>query len=54
MGKVAGVRIGKIIEMDIDTTDVHQAETIVQDACKKLLSNPVIEEFSYELSEEKK
>ena len=43
------VRIGKYIEMRIDETDRANAEKLVDEACRKLLANPVIEDYSYEL-----
>jgi phosphoribosylformylglycinamidine synthase PurS subunit len=47
-----GVRIGKLIEANLKETNKARASKQVEEACKKLLSNPVIEDFSYELNEE--
>lgn len=44
---VAHVRIGKFIEMDVDAKDRQAAEKVTRDVCEKLLSNPVMEDFSY-------
>ncbi len=46
------VRIGKLIEMNIDEKDQKKASTQIEDACKKLLANPIIEDYTYELIEE--
>lgn len=45
------VRIGKHIELDIQAPDAETAHDLVTDACKKLLANPVMEDFSIAISE---
>lgn len=45
------VRIGKIITLDINESDQNQAETKLKEICDQLLSNPVIENYTYELSQ---
>jgi len=47
------VRMGKYVEMNIATQDKGEAERVVQEVCRKLLANPVMEDFSYELEEKK-
>jgi len=49
---IQNVRVGKLIEFNIQETDKKKASAIIEDACKKLLSNPVIEDFAYELGED--
>ncbi|RLD99228.1 MAG: phosphoribosylformylglycinamidine synthase [Aquificota bacterium] len=50
--QVRDVRVGKVIDVDLDgVEDEAQALTLVEDMCKKLLANPVIEDFSYTLEE---
>ncbi len=44
---VKDVRVGKYLELSLESSDRHQAEREVQEMCGKLLANPVIEEFSY-------
>jgi phosphoribosylformylglycinamidine synthase PurS subunit len=44
---VEQVRIGKYIEMDIDGG--ADAEARVKEMCDKLLANPVIEDYRYEV-----
>ena len=46
---VVGVRIGKFLEVKLSESDRTKAEGIVEDICQKLLANPVIEEYRYEL-----
>ena len=41
------VRIGKHIEMTIDVANQQDAERVTQDACRKLLANSVMEDFSF-------
>ena len=48
---VYGVRIGKFLEIKLAETNRGKAEQIVEDICQKLLANPVIEEYRYELKE---
>ncbi|AIE58802.1 phosphoribosylformylglycinamidine synthase subunit PurS [Bacillus methanolicus] len=48
--EVADVRIGKYMELMIDKTD-RDVETIVNEICDRLLANPVIEDYRYEIEE---
>ena len=51
---ISGVRIGKLIEMEIDTDNIEKARKVVDEVCRKLLSNPVIEEYSFTVRENEK
>jgi phosphoribosylformylglycinamidine synthase len=42
---VSDVRQGKFFEIDIDEKDQKKAEEKVEDMCKKLLANLVIEDY---------
>jgi phosphoribosylformylglycinamidine synthase PurS subunit len=44
---VSNVRIGKYIEMDIDTNVQEEAGRMTQQISEKLLANLVMESFSY-------
>lgn len=44
---VQDVRIGKHITLKIEAEDEKQAEEKIQEACKKLLANPVMEYFEF-------
>lgn len=48
--EVGKVRIGKYMEMQLDTDDRKEAEVRVKAMCEKLLANTVIEDYRYELS----
>lgn len=50
---VDSVRAGKYMEIRIDAKDKAEAEKQVTEMCRKLLANPVIEEFRFELEEAK-
>lgn len=43
------VRQGKIIEMKLDETDEASARARVEEMCRKLLANPVMENYAIEL-----
>jgi len=44
---VSGVRIGKHIELEIEAPDRATAARHVEEMAQRLLSNPVIEDFTY-------
>ena len=44
------VRVGKYFEVTVNARDKKSAETEVRSMCDKLLVNPVIEEYSFELN----
>ncbi len=46
---VNNVRQGKLIELDVEASDVGSAEQQVQAMCEKLLANPVIEDYDIEI-----
>jgi phosphoribosylformylglycinamidine synthase PurS subunit len=46
--EVKGVRLGKIIELEMDGTDAVAARKRVEQMCEKLLANMVIEEYRVE------
>ena len=48
---VAEVRAGKYIEIKIDEKNLDKARSETQEMCKKLLANPVIENFRFELEQ---
>ncbi|TAM99548.1 MAG: phosphoribosylformylglycinamidine synthase subunit PurS [Chitinophagaceae bacterium] len=45
MGNVQDVRIGKHITLKIEAVDKESAKKIAEEACQKLLANPVMEYF---------
>ena len=46
---VTDVRAGKYLEVRLAEEDQRQAEAKVREMCDKLLANPVIEEYRFEL-----
>lgn len=49
--QVKSVRAGKYLELKLLADSLPQAEGQVQEMCRKLLANPVIENFRLELTE---
>jgi len=49
LGSVEEVRMGKSIELRIQSSSETEARRIVGEACKKLLANPVMEDYSFSL-----
>ena len=50
-GEVEDARIGKLIELTIKDGDAGHVEERVTEMCRKLLSNPVIENFDVKVEE---
>lgn len=46
---VAGVHIGKYIELELPVTGGQDPEKQIKEMCQKLLSNPIIEDYKYEI-----
>lgn len=47
---VADVRIGKYMELVIEKSD-RDINEVINEICSKLLANPVIEDYRYEVEE---
>ena len=48
---VDSVRAGKYMEINLEAVSEDEAQKQVTEMCKKLLANPVIEDFRFELEE---
>jgi phosphoribosylformylglycinamidine synthase len=48
--EVGKVRVGKYIEIELNTANRTEAEERVKAMCEKLLANTVIEDYRYELA----
>lgn len=48
---VEDCRIGKFMVVKLRGTDPAAARSVVDEMCKKLLANPVIEEYVFEIRE---
>ncbi len=46
----SNVRVGRVVEFDLDVADAGTAEAEVKAMCDKLLANPVIEGYRVEVS----
>jgi len=45
-----GARVGKVIELDVEADDTPRLRAQLEVLCRDLLSNPVIEDFHYEIA----
>ena len=48
---IGDVRVGKYLEVDLSAPDVESARKTIDEACHRLLSNPVIEDYHFEIVE---
>lgn len=48
---VSSVRVGKYIEVVLQEKSRSKAEAQIEDMCHRLLANPVIEKYRFELEE---
>jgi len=51
LSNIKNTRIDKYIEFNVDTNNKKTAEEEVNDYCKKLLANPIMEDFEFTLEE---
>lgn len=51
LAAIQNVRIGKHISLEVEATSKEEAGKMVDEACKKLLSNQIMESYRYELEE---
>ncbi len=49
--EIDDVRIGKHITIKINANSKEIAQARIEEACKKLLANPIMEGYQYELKE---
>src|SRR5690242_16785020 len=52
--EVTDVRVGKYIEVNLEGASEHEARRRVEEMCRQLLANHVIEDFHFELEPEHK
>ncbi|MDK2817406.1 MAG: phosphoribosylformylglycinamidine synthase subunit PurS [Moorella sp. (in: firmicutes)] len=48
---VTAVRVGKYLEVQLDLDDRQEAGRQVEEMCRRLLANPVIEQYRFTLEE---
>jgi phosphoribosylformylglycinamidine synthase len=46
---IGAVHVGKYLEIELEGLDPQSARKQIDDACHKLLSNPVIEDYRFEI-----
>jgi len=52
--EVRDLRMGKFLELEVDAPSRENAEARIREMCDKLLANPVIEDYRFEISLTKK
>jgi len=50
LAEISGVRIGKHIHLEVEAVDEASAQAKVEEACKKLLINPITESYEFNLA----
>ena len=46
---VSDARVGRLVEVDVDAATADEARTKVDEMCRELLANPLIESYSVEV-----
>jgi phosphoribosylformylglycinamidine synthase subunit PurS len=49
---VGEARVGRVVDIEVDAADPGKARAEVERMCEQLLTNPLIESYEIELSEE--
>jgi phosphoribosylformylglycinamidine synthase len=47
--EVLDLRVGKVMEFELDETDRARARDRLDEMCRRLLANPVVEDYSCEV-----
>lgn len=47
--EATSVRMDRVIHMDVDGEDADEVRARVEDMCRQLLANPVLEDFTVEV-----
>ncbi|MBU3741286.1 MAG: phosphoribosylformylglycinamidine synthase subunit PurS [Candidatus Kapabacteria bacterium] len=51
MPQLTNIRIGKYVEMSVQAPDAETAMELADEACSKLLANPVMEDYAIRIEE---
>ncbi|NVK26815.1 MAG: phosphoribosylformylglycinamidine synthase subunit PurS [Flavobacteriia bacterium] len=51
LASIDNVRIGKHITLEVEADNEDSAKEMVDTACKKLLANPIMEGYTFELTQ---
>jgi phosphoribosylformylglycinamidine synthase subunit PurS len=46
---VGATRVGRVVELEVETNDTAQARSEIERMCEQLLANPLIESYDIEL-----
>jgi phosphoribosylformylglycinamidine synthase len=49
--EVRELRVGRVLELTLDATDRARAQARLDEMCRKLLVNPVVEDYTLELED---
>jgi phosphoribosylformylglycinamidine synthase PurS subunit len=49
LAEISNVRIGRHVRLFVEASDEAAAKSKVEDACKKLLSNAIMESYTYQI-----
>ena len=50
--EVSDLRVGKVIEIELDTATGDAARARVGEMCRQLLANPVLEDYTIEMADD--
>ena len=50
---VSDARVGRVVDIEVDTADPGAARAEVERMCEQLLANPLIESYEIELGEQR-
>ncbi len=50
---ISHLRIGKFVELTVEAETMESAHTLLEGACLKLITNPIMEDFSISIHEPK-
>jgi len=50
--EVADLRVGKVIDVELDAATAEDARARVREMCRQLLANPVLEEYTIEMADD--
>lgn len=48
-GEVRDLRVGKVLEVEMDAPDLARGRGRIEEMCARLLANPVTEDFTVEI-----
>lgn len=51
LSEITNVRIGKHVQLHVEASSKDEASAKVDEACKNLLCNQIVESYSFELTE---